>query len=714
MTSAKSSETSPSAATAPEPGAGAGSATASDAAGRHPDPAPPNPFFSTSELPYGLPPFARIRHEHFRPAFERGIAEQLAEVAAIGAAPGPPTFENTAEALERSGAVLCRVSAVFFNKANADTDAATQELEAEIVPRLAAHEDALLLDPALFARLEALHGARAGLGLDGEQLRLLERLYTARVRAGARLGPAQQQRLRELNAEIARLCTEFRRNLRADTAAAALVVDRAEELAGLPDDEIATAAENARALGRDGGYVLSLLNFTSQPQLAALEDPALRERLLAASSGRGRGANGAVAVTIARLRAERAALLGHPDHASWQVADQTAGTTGAVEEMFDRLIGPALANAEREAAALAEAAGTGEVRAADWPFYAERVRRQRYDLDAAALRPYLELEAVLRDGVFHAATLVYGITFTERTDLTAYHPDARVFEVHDADGGPLGLYVGDFHARESKRGGAWMNELVLQSHLLGQRPVVVNNLNIAKPAPGEPVLLNWSEVTTLFHEFGHALHGLFSDVRYPLLAGTEVPRDFVEFPSQVNEMWAEWPEVLARYARHHRTGAPMPPELPTRLREAERFGEGFDSVEHLAAAVLDWAWHTVPADQLPGADGAEAFEAAALKRHGLAHPAIPPRYRTGYFAHVFGGGYAAGYYGYRWAEVLDADTVRWFRENGRTIRESGEVFRRELLSRGNSVDPMAAFRAVVGRDPDFAPLLERRGATAAP
>ncbi|MFE6689736.1 M3 family metallopeptidase [Streptomyces sp. NPDC057743] len=713
MTSAKSSETSPSAATAPEPGADAGSATASDAAGRHPDPAPPNPFFSTSELPYGLPPFARIHHEHFRPAFERGIAEQLAEVAAIGAAPGPPTFENTVEALERSGAVLRRVSAVFFNKANADTDAATQELEAEIVPRLAAHEDALLLDPALFARLEALHEARATLGLDGEQLRLLERLYAARVRAGARLGPAQRRRLRELNAELARRCTEFRQNLRADTAAAALVVDRAEELAGLPDDEIAAAAENARALGRDGGYVLSLLNFTSQPQLAALEDPALRERLLAASTGRGRGANGAVAVTVARLRAERAALLGHPTHASWQVADQTAGTTDAVEEMFDRLIGPALANAEREAAALAEAAG-GEVRPADWPFYAERVRRQRYDLDAAALRPYLELEAVLRDGVFHAATLVYGITFTERPDLTAYHPDARVFEVHDADGGPLGLYIGDFHARESKRGGAWMNELVLQSHLLGQRPVVVNNLNIAKPAPGEPVLLNWSEVTTLFHEFGHALHGLFSDVRYPLLAGTEVPRDFVEFPSQVNEMWAEWPEVLARYARHHRTGEPMPPELPARLREAERFGEGFDSVEHLAAAVLDWAWHTVPADQLPGADGAEAFEAAALERYGLAHPAIPPRYRTGYFAHVFGGGYAAGYYGYRWAEVLDADTVRWFRENGQTIRESGEVFRRELLSRGNSVDPMAAFRAVVGRDPDFAPLLERRGATAAP
>ncbi|MFF0624594.1 M3 family metallopeptidase [Streptomyces sp. NPDC004296] len=701
MTSAKSSETSPS------------SETTAGPVGRRADDAAPNPFFSPSELPYGLPPFARIRHEHLLPAFERGITEQLAEVAAIGASPDPPTFENTVVALERSGAVLQRVCAVFFNKANADTDEATGELEAEIVPRLAAHGDALLLDPALFARLEALHGGRDGLGLDGEQLRLLARHHTARVRAGARLNPEQQRRLRELNSEIATLCTEFRRNLRADTAAAALVVDRAEELAGLPADEIAAAAENARSLGHDGAFVLSLLNFTNQPQLAALEDPALRERLLAASMGRGGGANGAVAVTVARLRAERAVLLGHPHHASWQVADQTAGTTGAVEEMFGKLIGPAVTHAEREGAALEAAAGGREVPAADWQFFAERVRRERFDLDAAALRPYLELEAVLRDGVFHAATLVYGITFTERPDLAAYHPDARVFEVHNADGSPLGLYIGDFHARESKRGGAWMNELVTQSHLLGQRPVVVNNLNVAKPAAGEPALLNWSEVTTLFHEFGHALHGLFSDVRYPLLAGTEVPRDFVEFPSQVNEMWAEWPEVLARYARHHRTGEPMPPELPAKLREAERFGEGFDSVEHLSAAVLDWAWHTLPAAELPGTDGVEAFEAAVLERHGLAHPAIPPRYRTGYFAHVFGGGYAAGYYGYRWAEVLDADTVRWFRENGRTIRESGEIFRRELLGRGNSVDPMAAFRAVLGRDPDFGPLLERRGAAAA-
>ncbi|MEU8685413.1 M3 family metallopeptidase [Streptomyces sp. NPDC048611] len=670
-----------------------------------------NPFFEPSDLPYALPPFTLIRNEHFRPAFTRGMADQLAEVAAIGGCPDPATFENTVEALERSGAVLDRVRRVFFNKVAADTDDEIQALEVEITPQLAAHDDRLLLDAALFGRLDALHARRERLGLDGEQLRLLERHHTVRVRAGARLGPEQQRRLRELNAEIAARCTEFGQNLRAATADAALVLDRAEQLAGLPADRIAAAAEHAQALGHPGKFVLSLKNFTCQTELAALEDAALRERLLTASLGRGIDSNGPVAVGLAGLRAERAALLGYPSHAAWEVADGTAGTTDAVEELLRRLVAPAVANAEREGTALAEAAGVAEVSAADWPYYAERVRKERFDLDADALRPYLELTAVLQDGVFHAAELVYGITFTRRPDLMAYHPDAQVYEVHDADGGPLGLYIGDFHARASKRGGAWMESLVPQSRLLGQRPVVVNNLNVAKPPAGEPVLLTWSEVTTLFHEFGHALHGLFSDVRYPLLSGTQVPRDFVEFPSQVNEMWADRPEVLAHYARHHLTGEPLPAELPARLREAETFGAGFRMVEHQAAAVLDWAWHSLSEGEVPAADAAEAFEAAALERYGLAPAAIPPRYRTGYFAHVFNGGYAAGYYGYRWAEVLDADTVRWFRENGRTVRESGEIFRRELLSRGGSVDPLAAFRAVVGRDPEIGPLLDRHGLT---
>ncbi|MFG2490139.1 M3 family metallopeptidase [Streptomyces caniferus] len=668
-----------------------------------------NPFFEPSDLPYELPPFARIRNEHFLPAFAHGIAEQLDEVAAIGACTEPATFENTVEALERSGAVLGRVCRVFFNKVATDTDEEIQAIEVEIAPRLAAHDDALLLDSALFARLDALFDRREQLGGDAEQVRLLERHHSNRVRAGARLAPEQQQRLRELNAAIAARSTEFGQNLRAATAAATLVVDRAEELSGLPADQIAAAAANARALGHEGKFALVLKNFSQQTELAALDDPALRERLLTASLGRGTETNGPVAVALAGLRAERAALLGHPSHAAWEVADRTAGTTEAVEELLGRLVAPATANAAREGAALAEAAGVEEVRAADWQYYSERVRKERFALDASVLRPYLELETVLHDGVFHAAELVYGITFTPRPDLVPYHPDARVYEVHDADGSPLGLYLGDFHARESKRGGAWMDALVPQSRLLGHQPVVVNNLNIAKPPAGEPVLLTWSEVNTLFHEFGHALHGLFSDVRYPLLSGTRVPRDFVEFPSQVNEMWADWPEVLAHYARHHVTGEPMPAELPARLREAENFGAGFRMVEHQAAAVLDWAWHTLAVGEAPGSDGAEAFEAAALERYGLALSAIPPRYRTGYFAHVFSGGYAAGYYGYRWAEVLDADTVRWFHENGKTIRESGEIFRRELLGRGGSVDPLEAFRAVVGRDPELAPLLARHG-----
>ena len=668
-----------------------------------------NPFFEPSELPYGLPPFARIRNEHFLPAFARGMAEQLDEVAAIGACAEPVTFENTVEALERSGAVLGRVGRVFFNKVATDTDEEIQAIEVEIAPRLAAHDDALLLDSALFARLDALFDRRAQLGCDAEQLRLLERHHTSRVRAGARLAPGQQRRLRELNAAIAARSTEFGQNLRAATAAAALVVDSAEELAGLPADQVAAAAANARALGHEGKFVLSLKNFSQQTELAALDDPALRARLLAASLGRGADTNGPVAVALAALRAERAALLGYPSHAAWEVADRTAGTTGAVEDLLGRLVAPATANAAREGAALAEVAGVAEVGAADWQYYSERVRKERFAVDASVLRPYLELEAVLHDGVFHAAGLVYGITFTARPDLVSYHPDARVWEVHDADGSPLGLYIGDFHARGSKRGGAWMDALVPQSRLLGDKPVVVNNLNVAKPPAGEPVLLTWGEVNTLFHEFGHALHGLFSDVRYPLLSGAQVPRDFVEFPSQVNEVWADWPEVLAHYARHHVTGEPMPAELPARLREAENFGAGFRMVEHQAAAVLDWAWHSLADGDAPAADGAAAFEAAALERYGLAVAAIPPRYRTGYFSHVFSGGYAAGYYGYRWAEVLDADTVRWFRENGRTIRESGEIFRRELLARGNSVDPLDAFRAVVGRDPELAPLLARHG-----
>ncbi|WP_377271387.1 M3 family metallopeptidase [Peterkaempfera sp. SMS 1(5)a] len=666
-----------------------------------------NPFFSPSTLPYELPPFAEIREEHYLPAFERGMAEQLAEIQVITADPEPPTFENTVVALERSGALLRRVESVFFNQASADTNDTVQAVDAEVSPRLAAHGDAIHLDRALFERVETLYRQRAELGLDAQSLRLLERYRTRFVRAGALLSETGRERMRDLNQQLAAAATAFEQNLFADTGNAALVLGSAEELSGMSPDEIAAAAENGRALGHDGAYVLSLKNFSNQPALASLDDREVRRRLLEASLGRGLESNGELVVRMARLRAERAALLGYDSHAAYAVADQTAGSAEAVSAMLARLVPPAVANAERESAALSAAMGDGGPEAWDWAYWSEKVRKAEYDVDAAAMRPYFELDRVLRDGVFFAAEQVYGVTFSERPDLVGYHPDVRVFEVFEAGGEPLGLFLGDFFARGSKRGGAWMNSLVLQSDLDGRRPVVVNNLNIAKPSPGEPSLLTFDEVTTMFHEFGHALHGLFSAVRYPFFSGTSVPRDFVEYPSQVNEMWSVWPEVLANYARHHETAEPMPAELVDRMQQAERFGQGFRTVEYLAATLLDWAWHTLSAGADPG-DMAE-FEAVALAKAGVAVQAIPPRYRSAYFAHIFAGGYAAGYYSYIWSEVLDADTVEWFRENGGMRRENGEVFRRELLSRGGSVDPMEAFGGFRGRAPEIGPLLERRG-----
>lgn len=669
-----------------------------------------NPFLAPSQLPYQLPPFAEIREEHYRPALDQGMAEQLAEIAAITGDPEPPSFDNTLVALERSGSLLRQVLAVFENQNSAYTNAAVQELDTEFRPRLAAHSDAIHLDRALFARIDAVYLQRATLGLDAESARLLERHHTRFVRAGARLPEADQDRLRELNAELAADAGVFEKNVFEATAAGALVLDSAEQLDGLSPDAIAAAAENGRALGQDGKYVLSLKNFSNQTELAWLTDREVRRRLMAASLQRAAGTNGPVAARLAALRAERAALLGYPSHAAYVVADETAGSVAAVDELLARLVPAAVANAEREAEQLiraAEADGVTDFGAHDWAYYAERVRKAEYDLDGAALRPYYELERVLRDGVFHAAGQVYGLTFTERPDLVGYHPQTRVFEVFEQDGSELGLFLADFHARASKRGGAWMDELVSQAGLFDRKPVVYNNLNIARPAPGEPVLLTADEVRTVFHEFGHALHGLFSDVRYPSLAGTLVPRDFVEFPSQVNEMWATWPSVRAHYAKHHLTGEPLPAELVDRLAAAENFGQGFRTVEYLAAALLDWAWHSLPAGQ-EVADAGE-FEQQALKEAGLAVAAIPPRYRTTYFNHIFSNDYSAGYYAYIWSEVLDADTVDWFGGNGRSIRESGELFRRELLARGGSVEARDAFRAVVGRDPDTAPLLARRG-----
>ncbi|MBP2703300.1 M3 family metallopeptidase [Microbispora sp. RL4-1S] len=655
---------------------------------------PRNPFFSPSTLPYGLPAFAEIEDEHYGPAFERGMAEHLAEIEAIAGDPEPPTFENTIEALERSGALLERVATVFFNQASSDTTPAIQEIQKEVTPKLAAHSDAVRLNPALFARIKAVEAA-------GEEQRwLLDRYLTDFVRAGAELGPADQERLREINERLSALGTDFQQRLLSDTNARAVEVDDAAELTGLPEDAVRALADTARERGlQEGRHLITLVLPTAQPVLAQLESRSLRERVHTASTGRGAD-NAGLIREMAVLRRERARLLGYANHAEYVLADQTAGTTAAVTEMLNRLVPAAVANAGKEQADLEALAGHA-VQPWDWAFYAERVRRERFDVDGALLRPYFELNTVLEKGVFHAATRLYGITFTERPDLRAHHPDARVFEVFEEDGTPLGLFVGDYHARASKRGGAWMNSLVKQSALEGTRPVVVNNLNIVK---GDPTLLTFDEVNTMFHEFGHALHGLFSDVRYPRFSGTAVPRDFVEYPSQVNEMWATHPEILANYARHHETGEPMPQELVDRMLEAEKFNQGFATVEYLAATLLDWAWHTTYAGEDP-----EEFERTALKEAGVDLPAIPPRYRSGYFAHIWAGGYSAGYYSYIWSEVLDADTVEWFGENGGLRRENGDRFRRELLSKGGSVDAMAAFREFRGGEPEITPLLARRG-----
>ncbi|MDT0165017.1 M3 family metallopeptidase [Actinotalea sp. AC32] len=679
-----------------------------------------NPFATPSDLPYGLPDFTLVRDEHYLPAFEAGMAEERAEVEAIATNPEPPTEENVLLELERSGALLDRVSAVFFNRTSSDTSTFLDEVEEQVAPLLAAHHDAIYLDRRLYDRVEALH-ARVEAGevrLADDAAWLLHTLRRDFVRAGVALDDDAKAELRELNARITTLETAFGRELLADTNASAVLVTDVEDLEGLPEDAVAAARQAADQAGHATGYLLELSLFSQQPVLATLRRRDVRQRVHEASVRRGgRGGDHdtrAILLELARLRARRAALLGFEHHAAYVADDSTARTPEAVEAILGRLAPAAAANARREAEVLEEALRRDEPGAVlepwDWAYYAEKVRQERYALDDTLLRPYLELERVVHDGVLHAATELYGITFTRRPDLVGYHPDVRVYEVHDADGEGIGLFLADWYTRPSKRGGAWMNNLVDQSHLLEGRPVVVNNLNIPKPPADEPTLLSWDEVITLFHEFGHALHGLFSDVRLPSQSGTEVPRDFVEYPSQVNEMWAWEPSVLRRYAVHHETGEPMPTEWVDTMIASRQYNEGFSTTEYLAAALLDQAWHRLRADQVPtDVHQVEAFEARALEAAGIAVHAVPPRYRTTYFNHVFGGGYAAAYYSYIWSEVLDADTVEWFRENGGLRRENGDRFRRALLSRGGSLDVMDTFRELRGRDPEIAPLLARRG-----
>ena len=675
-----------------------------------------NPFFVESTLPLGMPPFDLIRNEHFMPAFERGMQEHSAEVLDIANNPEPPTFENVFVAMELSGRRLDRVATTFFNLVSAHTNDELDAVRTQLAPLLAAHSDEINLNPVLFARIEAIYDDLDDLDLNAEQRRLVERYHTDFVRAGATLGDADKERLRAMNAELAELRTKFAQNVLGEVNASAVVVDSRAELAGLSEAEIQTAADAAAERGLDGKYVIPLLNTSGQPPLTSLENRALRQRILEASLARGGSSgeydNRGVVSRVMRLRAERAALLGYPDHATYVLEEQTALTTEAVNRRLAELTPPAVANARREAAALQDMidaeGGDFELEAWDWAYYTEKVRQAEYAFDESQLRPYFEMWTVLEEGVFFAANRLYGLTFSRRTDLPTYQEDVRVYEVFDADGEQLALFLADYYARPSKRGGAWMNSYVRQSGLFEEKPVIANHANVPKPPAGEPTLLTFDEVTTMFHEFGHALHGFFSDVTYPFFAGTSVPRDFVEFPSQVNEMWATWPEVLQSYAVHNETGEPMPRDLVDKVLAMETFNQGFATTEYLAASLVDQAFHQITADEVPGPDGVMAFEADALRAAGARLDAVPPRYRTTYFSHIFSG-YDAGYYSYIWAEVLDADAVEWFRETGGLLRENGDHFRDALLSKGGSVDAMALYRDFRGRDARVEPLLERRG-----
>jgi len=676
-----------------------------------------NPFFAESPLYLHYPQFDKIENSHFAPAFERGMEEHLAEIDDITNQSEAPTLDNTLIPLERSGQTLDRVATVFFALAGANTNDEIEEIRTEMAPKLSAHRDQILLNSKLFTRVQALYEQRESLELDPESLRLIEENHKDFVRAGAQLAEDEKEKLKAMNAELATLQTSFSQNVLKEVNASAILVDNREALAGLSDTTIDAAAEAAKSGDNEGKYLIALLNTSQQPPLSSLENRELRQRIMEASLARGSHGgefdNREILTRVAKLRAERARLMGYENHAAYRLEVQTARTTGAVNEMLARLAPAAVANAKREAADMqtiidAEG-GDFELAAWDWDFYAEKVRKQRYDFDASQLRPYFEMDNVLQKGVFFAAGKVFGLTFKERHDLPVYQQDVRVFEVFEEDGSTLALFIMDPFARPSKRGGAWMNAYVGQSNLMDRKPVVANHLNITKPtSDDEPVLLTFDEVKTMFHEFGHALHGMFSNVKYPSFAGTSVPRDFVEYPSQVNEMWSIWPEIIKNYAVHYETGEAMPQELLDKVLATRKFNQGYITTEYLAASLLDQAWHQMKPEEVPAADGLLDFEATALKEAGVSLETVPPRYRSTYFSHIIGG-YSAGYYSYIWSEVLDADTVEWFKQNGGMTRENGDHFRQTLLSRGGAEDAMTLFRNFRGADPDIQPLLERRG-----
>ena len=680
------------------------------------------PFAAPSTLDLNYPQFDRIKDSDFAPAFDAGMALELKEIDAIAANPEKPTFRNTIVAMEKSGQLLGRATSVFYNLVGTDKNEAREKLESDYAPKFSAHRDAIALNPKLFARIKALHDARDTLGLDAVDRRLLEKRYQDFVRAGAALTEAQKARIREINTEMSKLGTRFNQNVLAEVNDSAIVVDSREQLKGFSDEQIAAAAEAAKARKLDGKYVIALLNTTGQPAEAQLANRALRQRLHEASVARGsRGNqwdNTAIVSQVLKLRAERARLLGYDTSANFVLADETAANQDSVNAMLRQLAPKAVANARREGADLqamidAEQKAKGEpsftLQPWDWAYYSEKVRAAKFSFDESQLKPYFEMKNVLENGVFHAANKLYGISFKERTDLPKYHPDTWIYDVFDKDGKRLSIFIWDPYARASKRGGAWMNTYVAQSALLGEKPVVANHLNVPKPSEGKPTLLTWDEVTTAFHEFGHALHGFFQDVRYPYFS-MNVPRDFVEYPSQVNEMWADWPEILAHYAKHYQTGEPMPKALLDKVIAASKFNQGFATTEYLEAAMLDQRWHQLPLDKIPDASGVMAFEAQALKADGIDYAPVPPRYRTPYFSHIMGG-YAAGYYAYIWSEVLGANTEQWLRKNGGLSLENGDRLRKFVLAPGGEIEAGKLFPNFAGYEAKIEALLEKRGLT---
>jgi peptidyl-dipeptidase Dcp len=680
------------------------------------DPPAANPFFEKSPLPFQAPPFDHIKDSDYQPAIEEGMKRELAEIQTIANNPDAPTFANTIEAMERSGDLLRRVQRVFSGMTSANTNPTLQKIQSALAPKQAAHRDAISLDPKLFARIKAVYDKRATL-TEPEQKHLVERYYKNFIRSGAQLNEADKTALRALNQEQSKLTNQFRDRILADTNASAIVIDDKSLLDGLPDSDIAAAAERAKGRGLEGKWLLTLQNTTQQPPQTYLKNRDLRKRLYEASIARGNHGGDddvkTIITRLAQLRAQRAKILGYNSYASYNLDDEMSKTPENAFKLMTDMVPAATAKARAEAARMQQLIdaqkGGFTLEPYDWQFYAEQVRKNEFDIDEGQVRPYFEIDNVLQNGVFFAATKLYGITFKERHDIPVYQSDVRVFDVFDVDGKPLALFYLDPFSRPNKSGGAYTSGFVGQSKLLGTKPVVTNTENFTKPAAGQPALLTFTEVTTMFHEFGHALHSMFSNVKYPSIAGSSVPRDFVEFPSQFNEHWAMEPTVFANYAKHYQTHAPMPKELIEKLKKGRTFNQGFATTEYLGAALLDMAWRTIPADA-PLLD-VNAFEPESLKQYNIYMEQVPPRYRSTYFSHIWGGGYAAGYYAYLWSEVLDDDAYYWFKEHGGMTRENGDRFRKMILSRGGTEDPAAMYRAFRGRDPKVEPLLEERGLT---